>query len=37
VPAFKRLALQALDQVAGGDPQFGILLDGRGARRAGGL
>jgi 5-dehydro-2-deoxygluconokinase len=29
VPVFKRLALQALDQVAGGDPQFGILLDGR--------
>ena len=29
VPAFKRLALEALDQVAGGDPQFGILLDGR--------
>ena len=29
VPAFKRLALQALHEVAGGDPQFGILLDGR--------
>jgi 5-dehydro-2-deoxygluconokinase len=29
VPAFKRLALAALHQVAGGDPQFGILLDGR--------
>ena len=29
VPAFKRLALQALDQVAVGDPRFGILLDGR--------
>jgi 5-dehydro-2-deoxygluconokinase len=29
VPAFKRLALEALDLVAGGDPQFGILLDGR--------
>ncbi|MGZ6018102.1 MAG: bifunctional 5-dehydro-2-deoxygluconokinase/5-dehydro-2-deoxyphosphogluconate aldolase [Phenylobacterium sp.] len=29
VPAFKRLALQALDQVAGRDPRFGILLDGR--------
>ena len=29
VPAFKRLALEALDQVAGSDPQFGILLDGR--------
>jgi len=26
---FKRLALRALDQVAGGDPRFGILLDGR--------
>ena len=29
VPAFKRLALKALDQVAGGNPGFGILLDGR--------
>ncbi|HLZ73646.1 bifunctional 5-dehydro-2-deoxygluconokinase/5-dehydro-2-deoxyphosphogluconate aldolase [Phenylobacterium sp.] len=29
VPAFKRLALAALDRVAGGDPSFGILLDGR--------
>jgi 5-dehydro-2-deoxygluconokinase len=29
VAVFKRLALQALDQVAGGDPRFGILLDGR--------
>lgn len=29
VPAFKRLALQALDRVAGGDPRFGILMDGR--------
>jgi 5-dehydro-2-deoxygluconokinase len=29
VPAFKRLALQALDRVAGGNPGFGILLDGR--------
>lgn len=29
VPAFKRLALQALHKVAGGDPGFGILLDGR--------
>ncbi len=29
VPAFKRLALQALDQVAGGRPGFGVLLDGR--------
>jgi len=29
IPAFKRLALEALHQVAGGDPRFGILLDGR--------
>jgi len=29
IPAFKRLALQALDQVAAGDPRFGLLLDGR--------
>ena len=29
VSAFKRLALQALDEVAGGDPRFGVLLDGR--------
>jgi len=29
VAAFKRLALQAVDQVAGGDPRFGVLLDGR--------
>ena len=29
VPAFKRLALQALHTVAKGDPRFGILLDGR--------
>jgi hypothetical protein len=29
VPAFKRLALQALHEVAEGDPRFGILLDGR--------
>jgi 5-dehydro-2-deoxygluconokinase len=29
IPAFKRLALQALDEVAQGDPRFGILLDGR--------
>jgi 5-dehydro-2-deoxygluconokinase len=29
VPAFKRLALQALDEVAQGDAGFGILLDGR--------
>ena len=26
---FKQLAFRALDQVAGGDPRFGILLDGR--------
>ena len=29
VPAFKRLALQALDAVAKGDRRFGILLDSR--------
>ena len=29
VPAFKRLALQALHEVARGDPRFGILLDSR--------
>lgn len=29
VPVFKRLALEALHQVADGDPRFGILLDGR--------
>lgn len=29
VPAFKRLALQAVHEVARGDPRFGILLDGR--------
>ena len=29
VPAFKRLALRALDHVAQGKPSFGILLDGR--------
>lgn len=29
IAAFKRLALQALDEVAGGDRRFGILLDGR--------
>jgi 5-dehydro-2-deoxygluconokinase len=29
IPAFKRLALQALHAVAAGDPRFGILLDGR--------
>jgi len=29
IPAFKTLTLRALHQVAGGDPRFGILLDGR--------
>jgi 5-dehydro-2-deoxygluconokinase len=29
LPAFKTLALEALHQVAGGDPRFGILLDSR--------
>jgi 5-dehydro-2-deoxygluconokinase len=29
VPQFKALAFQSLDRVAGGDPRFGILADGR--------
>jgi 5-dehydro-2-deoxygluconokinase len=29
IPAFKALALRALDETAKGDPRFGILLDGR--------
>jgi 5-dehydro-2-deoxygluconokinase len=29
VPAFKTLALKAVDRLAGGDPRFGVLLDGR--------
>ena len=29
IPRFKALALQAVDRVAGGDPRFGVLLDGR--------
>jgi 5-dehydro-2-deoxygluconokinase len=29
VPAFKALALRAVDAVAQGDPSFGVLLDGR--------
>jgi len=29
IGAFKRLALEAVDLVAGGDPRFGILVDGR--------
>ena len=29
ITAFKELAFRALDQVAGGNPRFGILLDGR--------
>jgi 5-dehydro-2-deoxygluconokinase len=29
ITAFKELAFRALDRVAGGDPRFGILLDGR--------
>ncbi len=29
VPQFKNLALRALDRVAGGDPGFGLLADGR--------
>ncbi len=34
IPAFKSLALQAMHRVAGGDPRFGILLDGRYGMRA---
>jgi 5-dehydro-2-deoxygluconokinase len=34
VPRFKTLVLRALDQVAGGDPTFGTLLDGRYGARA---
>ncbi len=34
IPAFKSLALQAMHRVAGGDPGFGILLDGRYGMRA---
>lgn len=29
IPVFKMLAYRALDKVAGGDPSYGILLDGR--------
>ena len=29
IPAFKALALRAVDRLAKGDPRFGILLDGR--------
>jgi 5-dehydro-2-deoxygluconokinase len=29
IPRFKSLALRAVDEVAGGDPRFGVLLDGR--------
>ncbi len=31
--AFKALAIDAVDRVAGGDPRFGLLLDGRLGRR----
>ena len=31
--AFKALAIDAVDRVAGGDPRFGLLLDGRFGRR----
>ncbi|NZA26886.1 5-dehydro-2-deoxygluconokinase [Luteimonas sp. SJ-92] len=34
LPAFKALALRAVDRVAGGDPRFGVLLDGRYGMRA---
>lgn len=34
IPAFKALALQAMHRVAGGDPRFGVLLDGRFGMRA---
>jgi len=29
IPAFKALALQAVDRLAKGDPRYGVLLDGR--------
>jgi 5-dehydro-2-deoxygluconokinase len=29
IPHFKTLALRAVEKVAGGDPRFGVLLDGR--------
>jgi 5-dehydro-2-deoxygluconokinase len=29
ITAFKELAFRALDRVAGGDPRFGVLIDGR--------
>lgn len=34
IPAFKALALRAVDRVAGGQPGFGLLLDGRYGMRA---
>lgn len=34
IPAFKTLVVRALDRVAGGDPAFGTLLDGRYGARA---
>ena len=34
VPAFKTLALRAVERLAGSDPRFGILLDGRFGARA---
>jgi len=34
IPAFKALALKAVDRVANGDPAFGVLLDGRYGMRA---
>ncbi|MDG6348730.1 5-dehydro-2-deoxygluconokinase [Luteimonas sp. 8-5] len=34
LPAFKALALRAVDRLAGGDPGFGVLLDGRYGMRA---
>jgi len=34
IPAFKALALKAVDRVARGDPAFGVLLDGRYGMRA---
>jgi len=34
IPAFKALALKAVDRVAQGDPAFGVLLDGRYGMRA---
>lgn len=34
IAAFKSLVIEAVDRVAGGDPSFGVLLDGRYGMRA---